>query len=164
MNVIQQERKIHHSNLSKILFPKSKTKIVDGSALSDVVFISSNLKQEYCVIVWTNLILVPKINWWFVFIILICGRRERSKKNHFMHLRTAIYENWNNITCSTKNNHQPKFSRHSFYFLYGTKPRKSMTGLKRQICRLIKRSNIRGKKPYSDHNIAVIILENKTQK
>lgn len=112
----------------------------------------------------TNLILVPKINWWFVFIILICGRRERSKKNHFMHLRTAIYENWNNITSSTKNNHQPKCSRHSFYFLYGTKPRKSMTGLKRQICRLIKRSNIRGKKPYSDHNIAVIILENKTQK
>lgn len=112
----------------------------------------------------TNLILVPKINWWFVFIILICGRRERSKKNHFMHLRTAIYENWNNITSSTKNNHQPKCSRHSFYFLYGTKPRKSMTGLKRQICWLIKRSNIRGKKPYSDHNIAVIILENKTQK
>lgn len=110
----------------------------------------------------TNLILVPKISWWFVFI-LICGRRERSKKKIILAFTHSNMWNWNNITSFTKNNYQPKFSRHSFYFLYGTKPRKSMTGLKRVICRLIKRWNIRGK-TYSDHYMSVIILENKTQK
>lgn len=52
-----------------------------------------------------NLILVLKINWWFVFIIFICGWRECSKKNYFMYLCIVIYENWNNIIFFIKNNY-----------------------------------------------------------
>lgn len=111
----------------------------------------------------TNLILVPKISWWFVFI-LICGRRERSKKkNHFsvyaqQYVKTEIISlHLQKIIIN------PNFLVIRFTFLYGTKTRKGMTGLKRVICRLIKRSSIRGK-TYSDHYMSVIILENKTQK
>lgn len=77
----------------------------------------------------TNLILVPKISWWFVFI-LICGRRERSKKKIILAFTHSNMWNWNNITSFTKNNYQPKFSRHSFYFFIRYKTKKKHDWIK----------------------------------
>lgn len=91
------------------------------------------------------------------------SKRTQPRKNHFsvyaqQYVKTEIISlHLQKIIIN------PNFLVIRFTFLYGTKPRKSMTGLKRVICRLIKRSNIRGK-TYSDHYMSVIITENKTQK
>lgn len=53
-----------------------------------------------------NLTPMPKISCWFVFI-LICGRREHSKKKKAFRAFTYSNESWNNITYSTNNKHQP---------------------------------------------------------
>lgn len=98
-----------------------------------------------------------------MFSFLFAVEENAAKKNHFsvyaqQYVKTEIIS-----LLLQKMIINPNFLVIRFTFLYGTKPRKSMTGLKRVICRLIKRSNIRGK-TYSDHYMSVIILENKTQK